>query len=115
MTNTNNKKRQLGFRGDPRVAFAQSGWSDAREGRPINYRLLDQAEFHYQAQAYETARFRVMALREAGLPVPVWRSTKTVPPTIHAAINLANSFNSMSRKEGAGYWPIGPKYWQPHA
>lgn len=72
MKNTSDTTRKLGFRGDPRVAFAQAGWSDAREGRPINYRLLDQAEFYCQAQAYETARFRVMALREAGLPIPAW-------------------------------------------
>lgn len=115
MTNTPYKTRRLGFTGDVRVPFSWAGWNDAMQGRPMDYKLLDRALSPACAHAYETARLRVLALRAAGLPVPRWNSVKHVPPAIHAAISLTNSFNAMARAEGAGIWPTGQKYWRAAA
>jgi len=111
MSNISSIKRKLGFSGDPRTSYAQAGWQDALNGRPINYRLLDSGD-RFQAMAYETARYRVLALRAAGLTVPNWNSARTVPPAVRAAIALANSYNAMGRRDGEGYWPVGPNGWQ---
>jgi hypothetical protein len=109
------KTRRLGFAGDPRVPFAWAGWNDARDGKPMDYYLIDRAPTVACAQAYETARLRVMALRDAGLPVPRWNSMKAVPPAIHAALSLTNSLQAMARDEGAAYWPTGSKHWREAA
>ena len=115
MTNVPYKTRRLGFAGDPRVPFAWAGWNDALNGKPMDYYLLDRAPSVACAQAYETARFRVMALRDAKLPVPRWNSMKSVPPAIHAALSLSNSLQRMAMDEGTGYWPSGPKFWREAA
>lgn len=115
MANKSSGKQRLGFAGDPRVPFSWAGWNDALNGKPMDYYLLDRAPSVACAQAYETARFRVMALRDAGLTVPRWNSMKTVPPAIHAALSLTNSLNVMNLKEGTGYWPSGPNFWREAA
>jgi hypothetical protein len=109
------KTRRLGFAGDPRVPFAWAGWNDALNGKPLDYYLLDRAPTPACAQAYETARYRVMALRDAKLTVPRWNSMKVVPPAIHAALSLTNSLQAMARDEGAPYWPTGNKFWRAAA
>ena len=109
------KTRRLGYAGDPRVPFAWAGWNDALNGKPMDYYLLDRAPSMACAHAYETARFRVMALRDAGLTPPRWNSMKSVPGAIHAALSLSNSLQVMSRNEGAPYWPTGSNYWRPAA
>jgi hypothetical protein len=109
------KTKRLGYKNDARVPYACAGWNDAAHGLPIDYKLLDRAPSPACAQSYEMARLRVLALRMAGLPVPNWRSARAVPPAIHAAITLTNSFNSMARAEGAGFWPTGSKYWREAA
>lgn len=109
------KTRRLGFAGDPRVPFAWAGWNDALNGKPLDYYLLDRAPTPACAQAYETARYRVMALRDAKLNVPRWNSMKVVPPAIHAALSLTNSLQAMARDEGAPYWPTGNKFWRAAA
>jgi hypothetical protein len=113
--NVPHKTRRLGYAGDPRVPFAWAGWNDARDGKPMDYYLIDRAPTVACAQAYETARLRVMALRDAGLPVPRWNSMKAVPPAIHTALSLANSLNRMNLKEGKGYWPAGSDFWSEAA
>lgn len=113
--NNSSVKHRLGYAGDPRVPFAWAGWNDARDGKPMDYYLLDRAPTPACAHAYETYRYRVMALRNAGLPIPAWKSMKSVPPAIHAAIALSGSLNKMSRDEGAGYWPIGTTGWRAAA
>lgn len=115
MANIPYQTRRLGFAGDPRVPFAWAGWNDALAGRPFDYYLIDRAPTPACAQAYETARYRVLALRDAGLTVPRWNSMKTVPPAIHAAISLTNSFQVMARAEGTAYWPTGPNHWRAAA
>lgn len=115
MANRPNLKQALGFAGDPRVPFAWAGWNDALAGRPMDYYLIDRAPNAACAIAYEVARYRVMALRDAGLPVPKWRSMKTLPPAILSAVQLANSFNAMDRGENRGYWPVGPNHWMAAA
>lgn len=115
MANIPHKTRRLGYAGDPRVPFAWAGWNDALAGRPIDYLLLDRAPTPVCAHAYETARFRVLALRDAGLTVPRWNSMKSVPPAIHAALSLTNSLQVMARAEGNAYWPTGSKYWMAAA
>ena len=115
MANVTHKTRRLGYAGDIRVPFAWAGWNDALKGWPMDYYLIDKAPSVSCAQAYETARFRVMALRDAGLPVPRWNSMKSVPPAIHAALSLSNSLQRMAMDEGAGYWPIGHRYWMAAA
>jgi len=114
MNNSNNKAR-LGYSGDPRVPFAWAGWNDALHGKPMDYYLIDRAPHPSCATSYEIARFRVMALRKAGLPIPAWKSMKSVPPMIHKAYTLTNSLNKMSRNEGAGYWPVGIYGWREAA
>lgn len=111
MINVPYKTRRLGFANDRRVPFAWAGWNDALLGRPMDYHLIDRAPTPACAQAYETSRFRVMALRDAGLPIPRWNSMKSVPPAIHAALSLANSLQRMAMDEGACYWPSGHRYW----
>ena len=113
--NKSNNKARLGFAGDPRVPFAWAVWNDAREGKPMDYYLIDRAPHPACAAANETARYRVMALRKAGLPIPAWKSMKSVPPMIHSAYTLSNSLNKMSRDEGAGYWPVGTSGWREAA
>ena len=115
MINKSSGKQRLGFAGDPRVPFSWAGWNDALLGRPMDYHLLDRAPHPACATSYELARLRVMALRDAGLPVPRWNSMKSVPPAIHAALSLSSSLNSMSRAEGKGYWPVGPNHWMAAA
>ena len=115
MINIPHKTRRLGFAGDPRVPFSWAGWNDALLGRPMDYHLLDRAPHPACATSYELARLRVMALRDAGLPIPRWNSMKSVPPAIHAALSLSSSLNSMSRAEGKGYWPVGPNHWMAAA
>ena len=83
MANIPHKTRRLGYAGDPRVPFAWAGWNDALAGRPLDYYLLDCAPSPVCAHAYETARYRVMALRDAGLPV--WSAKR---PVILAWIEL---------------------------
>lgn len=109
------KTRRLGYAGDPRVPFAWAGWNDALNGKPMDYYLLDRAPSMACAHAYETARFRVMALRDVGLTAPRWNSMKSVPGAIHAALSLSNSLQVMSRNEGTPYWPTGSNYWRPAA
>ena len=109
------KTRRLGFAGDPRVPFAWAGWNDASGGKAMDYYLIDRAPTPACAQAYETARLRVMALRDAGLKPPRWNSMKSVPPAIHAALSLSNSLQTLARIEGAPYWPTGSKYWMEAA
>lgn len=109
------KTRRLGYADDPRVPFAWAGWNDALHGKPIDYYLLDRAPNPACAFAYETARYRVMALRDAKLTVPRWNSMKSVPPAIHAALSLTNSLQIMARDEGTPYWPTGSKYWRAAA
>lgn len=113
--NIPHKTRRLGYAGDPRVPFAWAGWNDALNGKTMDYYLLDHAPSPACAQAYETARYRVMALRDAKLNVPRWNSMKSVPPAIHAALSLTNSLQAMARDEGAAYWPTGAKYWRAAA
>ena len=115
MINKSSGKQRLGFAGDPRIPFAWAGWNDALAGRPMDYYLLDRAPTPVCAHAYETARFRVMALRDAGLTVPRWNAMKSVPPAIHAALSLTNSLQVMARAEGKPYWPTGSKYWMEAA
>jgi hypothetical protein len=81
----------------------------------MDYYLIDRAPHRACAAAYETARYRVMALRDAGLTVSRWKSMQSVPPMIHSAYILSNSLNKMSRDEGAGYWPAGPNFWREAA
>jgi len=109
------KTRRLGYAGDPRVPFAWAGWNDAMSGKPMDYYLLDRAPSVACAHAYETARFRVIALRDAKLPVPRWNSMKSVPGAVHAALSLTNSLQVMACSEGAPYWPAGSKYWREAA
>jgi hypothetical protein len=113
--NRSYKKQNLGYRGDPRVPFAWAGWNDALHGKPLDYYLLDRAPTPVCAAAYETARLRVMALRDAKLPIPSWRSMKSVPTAIHSAILLANSLNKMARGDQKGYWPVGANGWREAA
>jgi len=113
--NKSNNKARLGFAGDPRVPFAWAGWNDALHGKPLDYYLLDRAPTPVCAAAYETARLRVMALRDAKLPIPSWRSMKSVPTAIHSAILLANSLNKMARTDHEGYWPVGTSGWREAA
>ena len=113
--NKSNNKARLGYAGDPRVPFAWAGWNDAREGKPMDYYLIDRAPHPACAFAYETARFRVMALRDAKLTVPRWNSMKSVPGAVHAALSLTNSLQVMSLNEGTPYWPTGSDYWRPAA
>jgi hypothetical protein len=109
------KTRRLGFAGDPRVPFAWAGWNDALSGKALDYYLIDRAPTPACAQAYETARLRVMALRNAGLKTPRWSSMKSVPPAVHAALAVANKLQSLAQFEGAPYWPTGSKYWREAA
>ena len=115
MANMHSRVRRLGYAGDPRVPFAWAGWNDALAGRPLDYYLLDRAPTPACAHSYEIARYRVMALRDAGLTVPQWHNMKSVPPAIHAALSLANSLQVMAHAEGTAYWPTGPKDWRPAA
>ena len=115
MANIGSKTRRLGYAGDLRVPFAWAGWNDAMHGRPMDYKLIDHAPNPYCAHSYEIARYRVMALRDAGLTVPRWNSMKTVPPAIHAALSLSGSLQDMANRKGAAYWPMGPKHWKAAA
>lgn len=115
MTNVSPQTLRLGYAGDRRVPFAWAGWNDALKGRPMDYYLIDHAPTPACAHAYETARLRVMALRDAGLPVPAWKNMKGVPPAIRSALSITNSFNAMGRAQGRGYWPVGPSHWMDAA
>jgi len=115
MTNAlNTRKSHIGgYKGDPRVPYAWKGWNDALFGHPFDYTLLDRAQDSALGGAYETARLRVLALRDAGLPVPFWKSPKSIPRAIDAALSLTSSLNKMARAEQRGFWPIGKSGWLP--
>ena len=115
MGNVTYKTRPLGYPGDARVPYAWAGWNDALAGRPMDYNRIDRAPSIACAHAYETARLRVLVLRNSGLPVPPWHSMKSVPKAIQAALALTNSLQVMARAEGNPYWPTGPNHWKAAA
>lgn len=116
MLNQGGRKKRIGYRGDGRVPYARQGWEDARQGRPFDYALLDRAADRAFAAAYETMRLRVLALRDAGMTVPQWKSEKSVPPVIHGALTHSGELNKACRKaDGRGYWPVGRTGWLPAA
>jgi hypothetical protein len=103
MHNVTGRRRRIGYNGDTRVPYARAGWEDARNGRPWDYALVDNAKSPACGVAYETARFRVIALITEGNKVPAWNAV-TVPPRIHAAITQANAINKEARNNGVQYW-----------
>ena len=112
MTNKGNRKRALGYKSDPRVPYARAGWNDALAGRPYDYALCDRAPSSDCAQAYETARLRVLALQAHGERVPAWRAAG-LGPAVRAAMLTANLMNKAHRMHGTGgFWPVGPNHWQ---
>jgi hypothetical protein len=116
MLNQGGRKKRIGYRGDGRVPYARQGWEDARLGRPFDYALLDRATDRAFAAAYETMRLRVLALRDAGLTVPQWKSSKSVPPVIHGALTRTAEMNKAGREDaGRSYWPVGRAGWLPAA
>lgn len=108
MQNVNSLRRAIGYPGDKRVPYARRGWEDARLGLPFNY---DVAGSRACVAAYEQARLRVLALRDAGLKVPQWKTERGIPSLVRSAYLQTNDINAALNGTGQAYWPVGSGGW----
>ena len=90
----------------------RKGWEEARKGIAFDYDYVSRNDF-FKGNAYEDARLAVLALREAGLKVPVWDSPYKRPAEIARMTKLCNNqeWDKKDKDNTPLSIPFGEKYW----